>query len=339
MPKSTFEVFDMYGPCSPSAAARTSPMKMPSPHDILRLDQLRVKALQARFKSNSTTNKNDSRFQDTKDVAHLLVEFSNSNHAITIGLGTPPQIQTLIFDIGSDITWSNGLNSDSLQIISCDSPSCHFLPQHTCETFKNLENTCFYNIGYGYGPNSKGALIRGILTIQQTGDMFQFLFGCATEVSSQMLMNLNANGVLGLGKDPISFVSQTEDIYNGIFSYCFPSSPSSTGFLKLGPRDYPDNMRFTPLIASLSYPSFYFINIISISVGHVQLSINLLDLRFPGTVIDSGTVVSRLPLNVYITMRNEFHRQMTNYGYQTAQSPHHFFDTCYNDIHEFFIPP
>ncbi|KAL3616513.1 hypothetical protein CASFOL_039903 [Castilleja foliolosa] len=341
MPKSTFEVFDIYGPCSP-AAAGTNPMNMPSPHDILHLDRLRVKALHDRFKPKSTTNKYDSRFQDTKEATRdLPVLFSYGNHAIRIGLGTPPQLQTLMFDTGSDITWSNGFNyyaSSSSEIISCDSPACPwYLPHHTCEMFYS-ENTCFYNTGYLDGSNTKGAFIEDILTIPQTGDWFSFQFGCATEVNGEY--DSYTNGILGLGRDNVSFVSQTEDIYNGIFSYCFPSSPSSTGFLKLGPRDYSDNVRFTRLITDPSYPSFYFLNIISISVGGVDLSKNddQFDLSFPGTVIDTGTVISRLPLYEYIKMRNEFQKQMAYFGYLIIQSPSSLLDTCYYNIVDLIVP-
>ncbi|KAL3616521.1 hypothetical protein CASFOL_039911 [Castilleja foliolosa] len=333
MPKSTFEVFDMYGPCSPSTA-RTSPMNMPSPHDILHLDRLRVDALQARFKPNSTTNKNGSRFQDTKEVAHLPAKYLSGNYAITIGLGTPSQVQTLVFDTASDTTWSNGFHSyasSTFKIIPCVSSLCISLPQHTCETFDNVENTCFYNIRYMDGSYTKGAFATDILTVPQTSDVFLFDFGCATEVNSKFNSYANSNGVLGLGRQRFSFSSQTKQIYKGIFSYCFPSDQTLTGFLKLGPRDYPDNERFTPLITNTTYPSFYFINITSISVGHVALPINHFDFTSPKTFIDTGTVVSRLPSNVYTTMRDEFRRQMANYGYKFGQIPDILFDTCYDN--------
>ncbi|KAL3616516.1 hypothetical protein CASFOL_039906 [Castilleja foliolosa] len=334
MPNSTFEVFDMYGPCSPTAG--TSPMKMPSPHDILRLDQLRVKALQARFK-------NDSRFQDTKEVENLPVEFSYTNHAISIILGNPQQVQTFTFDTASGITWTNGFHpfaSHSREIISCASPLCSFyLPSHTCETFENFENTCFFNIEYVDGTNVKGAIIIDTLTIPQTGHMFTFLFGCPTDVNSRFSPETNGIGILGLGRGHISFMSQTWGFYMGVFSYCFPSSPSSTGFLKLGPIISPNNVRFTPLIAIPNQPSLYFIKITSISVGDVELSINLFDFMYPGTMsIDTNTVVTRLPSNVYTTMRDEFRNHVEYYGYRTVPSPHYLLDTCYSDIQGFFVP-
>ncbi|KAL3618305.1 hypothetical protein CASFOL_038633 [Castilleja foliolosa] len=329
-PKSTLEVFHMYGPCSPAAVAGTTPMNMSSVQDILHLDRQRIESLQSQFIPNSTTKKYDSRFPDTK-VASLSVSFSTRNYAISISLGTPQQVVNLIFDTGSRITWSNGFHphaSTSLTIISCDGFICGwYLPDHTCETFNNIENTCHYEITYADGTYTKGALCMDILSITQT-DVFQhFLFGCSTEVEGQF----QAEGILGLSRDaPITFVSQTEPIYNKIFSYCLPSSPSSTGFLKLGPRDYPNNVEFTYLIDNPDYPTLYFIDIISIRVGDVQLSTDEFHLMFHRTIIDTGAVITRLPINIYTMMRDEFKRQMEFSGYPIVPVPFNFFDTCYD---------
>ncbi|KAL3637370.1 hypothetical protein CASFOL_018538 [Castilleja foliolosa] len=334
-PKSTLDVFYMYGPCSP--AAGKSPINMPSAQDILHRDQLRVESLQAPFKSNSTTNKFISRFQDTKEVAYLPVSEIASSFAVSISLGTPQQMQTLVFDTGSVLTWTRGFHyyaSTSFQSISCDSPVCtSLLPTHTCEMFDNKENMCYYNKEYADGSSTKGVFSTDILNITETCDVFsEFRFGCPTEFNG----NIKENGILGLGKNDVSFVSQTAEIYKRMFSYCLPSSPSSTGFLKLGPRDYPDNLKFTPLLTNPNLPSSYSINITSIKVGDVELLIDKFDLMFPaGIIIDSGTVITYLPMNVYKTMRNEFHKQITFSGHISLPSPYRRFDTCYDySMHE-----
>ncbi|KAL3629580.1 hypothetical protein CASFOL_026802 [Castilleja foliolosa] len=328
--KSTLEVFHRNGPCSPTAG--TNPMKMPSAQDILHRDRLRVESLQARLKLNSTTNKYDSRFQDTKEVAYLPVLASTSNYAISIGLGTPRQMQTLEFDTGSDLTWTRGFHyyaSTTFVSISCVSKLCTwYLPSHTCEMFGNRENMCYYDVTYKDASYTKGVFSMDTLHITQTGDVFpDFHFGCGTEIEGDF-----GDGILGLGRNLASFVTQTQKIYKRVFSYCLPSSPSSTGFLKLGPTVYPDNMKFTPLIDNSDYPSFYFIDIISIKVGDVELLIDKFDLMYRGTIIDSGTVITRLPMRVYRAMRNVFRKQMRDIGYQIiAFIPSNWFDTCYID--------
>ncbi|KAL3629589.1 hypothetical protein CASFOL_026811 [Castilleja foliolosa] len=330
-PKSMLEIFHMYGPCSP--AAGTSPINMPSAHDILHRDQLRVESIQARFKHNFTTNKYDSRFQDTKEVAYLPVLEIRGSYAISISLGTSQQIQTLVFDTGSDLTWTKGFHyyaSTSFHSVPCDSPLCtSLLPSHTCEMFDNKENMCYYIEGYMDDSYTKGVFGMDILNITQNGDVFSnFLFGCATEIEG----DFDADGILGLGREPLSFMTQTYETYKGMFSYCLPSSSSSTGFLKLGPMDYPDNLIFTPLMAHSNHPSFYFIDIISIKVADVELLADKFDLMFPaGTIIDSGTVITRLPMNVYRTMRNEFQKYIRHFGFQSVPSPSSVSDTCYDN--------
>ncbi|KAL3629585.1 hypothetical protein CASFOL_026807 [Castilleja foliolosa] len=329
-PKSTLEVFNMYGPCSPTAGK--NPKNMPSAQEILHHDRLRVESLQARFKHNSKTNKYDTRFKDTKEVTHIPVLRSNSLYAISVGLGTPQQIKTLAFDTGSDMTWVQGYNHDistSFKSISCDSPFCNtsYIPYHTCNKFGDKENTCYYSAKYEDGVRFKGVFSKDILKITQTGEVFQnFLFGFSTESS-----NLVADGMLGLDKSQVSFVSQTSDIYKGMFSYCIPSSPSKIGFMKLGPRDYPnDDVKFTRFITSSNYdPSFYFIDITSIKVAGVELSIGKFDLIFPGTIIDSGTTYTYLPKNVYRAMRDKFRKKMRILGHLIVQSPIRKLDTCY----------
>ncbi|KAL3629586.1 hypothetical protein CASFOL_026808 [Castilleja foliolosa] len=329
--KSTLEVFHRNGPCSPTA--RTNPMKMPSAQDILHRDRLRVESLQARLKLNSTTNKYDSRFQDTKEVAFLQVLASTSNYAISISLGTPQQMQTLVFDTGSDLTWTRGFHyyaSTTFVSISCVSKLCTwYLPSHTCEMFGNRENMCYYDVTYKDASYTKGVFSMDTLHITQTGDVFSdFHFGCGTDIEG----DFDGDGILGLGRNLASFVTQTQKLYKRVFSYCLPSSPSSTGFLKLGRRVYPDDLKFTPLIDNSNHPSFYFIDIISIKVGKVELLVNKFNLMYPGTIIDSGTMFTYLPIKVYRALRNEFQKQMKNIGYQIiVPIPSTWFDTCYDD--------
>ncbi|KAL3628340.1 hypothetical protein CASFOL_027386 [Castilleja foliolosa] len=327
MPQSTIEVVHMYGPCSP-AAEKTSLMNMPSTQLILDRDQVRVESLQARLKPKTKKNKyNSVQFENTKEVANLIVQSSPGDYAISINLGTPGQELSLIFDTGSDLTWtrckSNPYASTSFSNISCNSPVCtQLLLDHTCDQFNDEENLCFYEIQYGDGSYTKGLFSMDSLNITQTGDVFpDFLFGCSTETESHVA------GILGLGRDPaISFLAQTEQTYKGIFSYCLPSTPTSTGFLKLGPRSYPNDVKFTRFSTNSDYPSFYFIDVTSIKVGGVQLSIDLSDFNYPGTIIDSGTVITRLSMNIYNTMRDEFQKQMNNSGYGNVQE-YHLFDT------------
>ncbi|KAL3630019.1 hypothetical protein CASFOL_023003 [Castilleja foliolosa] len=323
---------------------RDGPINMPSPQDVLHRDRLRVQSIKTRFKLESKTNKfNSAGFQDTnKAVAYLPVQSCPNNYFVSISLGTPKQELTFSFDTGSDITWTrcihdpstiSGTNvefkpkaSDSFSIIPDNSDICNEL--HKGEKHNNTENTCYFDIEYYDGPNTHGYFSKDTLTITQTDDVFpEFYFGCAMQTAAS-----DAAGVLGLGRgSDVSFMTQTEQKYSGVFSYCLPPSRKSTGFLKLGQIDYPRNVKiFTPFIANSRYSPFYFIDIISINVSDVQLPISASDLNNPGTIIDSGTEFTRLPMNVYTKMRDEFKKNMEIFGYELLPNAHDLLDTCYN---------
>ncbi|XP_059073236.1 aspartyl protease 25-like [Cryptomeria japonica] len=91
-------------------------------------------------------------------------------------------------------------------------------------------------------------------------------------------------------------------------------------------------MQFTPLLSNARYPSFYYVGLNGISVGGEPVSIPEGTFTFDnstgrGTIIDSGTVITRLVEPAYNAMRDSFRRQLSNL---TRASPTNFFDTCYN---------
>nr|GLL44272.1 aspartyl protease family protein At5g10770-like [Ipomoea trifida] len=52
--------------------------------------------------------------------------------------------------------------------------------------------------------------------------------------------------------------------------------------------------------------SFYFIDVRAIAVGGKQLSISPVVFKSSGTIIDSGTVITRLPPAAYSALRSAF---------------------------------
>uniref|UniRef100_A0A0A9DMF9 Peptidase A1 domain-containing protein n=1 Tax=Arundo donax TaxID=35708 RepID=A0A0A9DMF9_ARUDO len=65
-----------------------------------------------------------------------------------------------------------------------------------------------------------------------------------------------------------------------------------------------------------------------ISVGGQQLSVPA-SVFAGGMVVDSGTVVTRLPPTAYAALRSAFRSGMASYGYPAAP-PTGILDTCYN---------
>lgn len=134
--------------------------------------------------------------------------------------------------------------------------------------------------------------------------------------------------MLGLGRDPISIVSQTASKFNKLFSYCLPSSSSSTGHLTFGNGGgISKSVQFTPLSTISQGTSFYGLDITGISVGGQTLPIQSSVFTTAGAIIDSGTVITRLPPDAYSALRTAFRQQMSKYPTAPALS---ILDTCYD---------
>ncbi|KAK6158750.1 hypothetical protein DH2020_006064 [Rehmannia glutinosa] len=142
--QSTLKVYHSHGPCS--QLSQNKPTTTPPLSDLLNQDQSRVEFIQARLKPDSKNiNKiNDkTKFNDKK--ANLPVQpgssFRSGNYIVTVGLGTPKKTISLIFDTGSDLTWTqcqpcarscyqqqdpifNPSASSSYSNISCSSSQC-----------------------------------------------------------------------------------------------------------------------------------------------------------------------------------------------------------------------
>ncbi|KAL0297380.1 UNVERIFIED_CONTAM: Aspartyl protease family protein [Sesamum radiatum] len=290
---------------------------IPSLSEVLSHDQSRVDLIQARVKPNSNTkkknkntNSNLNRLKDQK--ANLPVQWGwslgSANYIVAIGLGTPTKTLSLVFDTVSNLTWTqcqpcarschqqqdpifNPSASSSYSNISCKSPQCSQLSDATGNTPACSTSTCIYGIEYGDDSFSLGYFSKDKLTITANEVFPNFLFGCGQ--NNQGVFGRTA-GVLGLGRNSISMISQTAQKYGKYFSYCLPSTSSSTGHLTLGKSGVSTNVKFTPF-ASSQGTSFYFINILSISVGGCQLPISQSVFTTAGSIIDSGTVITRLP--------------------------------------------
>jgi hypothetical protein len=92
------------------------------------------------------------------------------------------------------------------------------------------------------------------------------------------------------GSEQPSLVEQTVDTYGGVFSYCLPAKPSTTGYLTLGGPSGAAAPGFSTmqLLSSQHTPTYYFVMLTGISVGGQQLSLPTSAFE-GGTVVDTGT--------------------------------------------------
>ncbi|GFP92559.1 protein aspartic protease in guard cell 1, partial [Phtheirospermum japonicum] len=346
---STLEVVDRHGPCA------QTPVSLPSLAKILANDQLRVKSIQAQVvkpsdsintnkelvgKSQNHPNKSKDK-QQSELPTQSGAPLKSGNYIVTIGLGTPKRNLSLQFDTGSPLTWTqcrpcaghcykqkdpifNPSTSTTYSNISCKSTQCSQLANIT-RAGCYLNVTCIYGLRYGDSSYTIGFFSRDKLTVTPTDVFRDFLFGCGQ--NNEGLFGQTA-GLLGLSKGPISFLSQTAKKYSQYFSYCLPSDISSTGFLAFG-KNNNNNNKTTKDGPPGVPPIFYFIEITAISVGGTQLRINETVFKTAGAIIDSGTVITRLPPAAYKATSKEFKRQMKKLKYKSAPAVS-ILDTCFH---------
>lgn len=331
-----------HGPCNQLVQDKAN---APTHEQILLRDQSRVKSIQSRFsKTTSTITSETNRVRDSKANLPALSgsTVGAGNYIVTVGLGTPKKDLSLIFDTGSDLTWTqcepcvkycykqkeptfNPSLSASYTNISCSSSLCSALISATGNTPGCTSSTCVYGIQYGDSSFSVGFFGKEKLTLTSTEAFDNFLFGCGQ--NNQGLFG-GAAGLLGLGRDKLSLVQQTASKYGKYFSYCLPSSSSSTGHLTFGRGSgASSSVKFTPLATISQGDNFYGINIEGISVGGTKLSISSSIFSNAPGIIDSGTVITRLPPTAYSALSSAFKKLMTRYPTAPALS---ILDTCYD---------
>ncbi|XP_052209597.1 aspartyl protease family protein At5g10770-like [Diospyros lotus] len=333
--KASVKVVHWHGPCS---TLKQKEATAPTPAQILSHDQSRVKSIQSQVNSGRSKI-------DYSQAATLPAKSGSSigspNYIVTVGLGTPKKDFSLVFDTGSDLTWIqcqpcagscykqkdpifDPSLSKSYKNVTCDSSQCSLLTSATGNEPICSISTCIYDIHYGDRSFSMGYFASETLTLTPTDVFPGFLFGCGE--NNRGLFN-GAAGLLGLGRDKLSLISQTESKYGKYFSYCLPSTSSGTGHLTFGKGGISGNPKFTTLSINPQGPSFYFITIIAIKVGGKILPISQSVFTTAGTIIDSGTVITRLPPGAYTPLKTAFRQQMTKYP---LTDPVSILDTCYD---------
>ncbi|KAF8115825.1 hypothetical protein N665_0025s0272 [Sinapis alba] len=338
--KSSLQVVHRHGPCSSlsSKKAKTSP----DHEDILRLDQARVKSIHSKLSKKLTAKDRVSQIQSTDLEARDGSTLGSGNYIVTVGIGTPKHNLSLVFDTGSDLTWTqcqpcsgngtcypqeepifNPSSSSSYSNVSCSSPVCDSLiPGHyrRCSA-----SNCIYGVVYGDSSFTLGFLAKEKFTLNS--DVFDGVnFGCG---KNNRGLFYGAAGLLGLSRGEFSFPSQTATKYNNTFSYCLPSSPDYTGHLTFGSGGLSNSVKYTPISTATESgaASFYGLDIVGITVAGKELEIPLTVFSTAGALIDSGTVITRLPPKAYAALRTAFKENMSNYTSTLGQS---ILDTCYN---------
>ncbi|KAF5790130.1 putative nepenthesin [Helianthus annuus] len=332
--RGSLEVVHKHGPCS---TLNEDTVKSLTVEEILTNDQSRVDSIRARLATK--TGKKDILGSKATIPAKSGSTIGSGNYIVTVGLGTPAKQLSLIFDTGSDLTWTQcepcarscydqkepifaPSKSTTYSNISCTATQCSELTSATGNDPGCSASTCVYGIQYGDQSFSVGFFGKEKLTLTSKDVVNGFFFGCGQ--NNQGLFG-GAAGLLGLGRDRLSIVSQTANKYRKVFSYCLPSRSSSTGYLTFGSSGVGRKVKYTRL--SGSSRSFYGLTLTAITVGGTKLPISPTVFQTSGIIIDSGTVITRLPPTAYSALSKAFKAQMKKYPLTRSLS---ILDTCYD---------
>ncbi|KAF0890640.1 hypothetical protein E2562_004157 [Oryza meyeriana var. granulata] len=262
------------------------------------------------------------------------------NYIARAGLGTPAQTLLVAIDPSNDAAWVpcsacagcvssasfSPTQSSTYRTVPCGSPQCAQVPSPSCPA--GVGSSCGFNLTYA--ASAFQAVLGQDSLALENNVVVSYTFGCLRVVTGN---SVPPQGLIGFGRGPLSFLSQTKDTYGSVFSYCLPNYRSSnfSGTLKLGPLGQPKRIKTTPLLYNPHRPSLYYVNMIGIRVGSKAVSVPQSNLAFDpvtgrGTIIDAGTMFTRLAAPVYAGVRDAFRSRVRT----PVAAPLGGFDTCYN---------
>ena len=265
-------------------------------------------------------------------TAAASVHASTATYLVDFAIGTPPLALSAVLDTGSDLIWTQcdapcrrcfpqpaplyaPARSVTYANVSCGSRLCDALPSlrpsSRCSASASApapeRGGCTYYYSYGDGSSTDGVLATETFTFGAGTTVHDLAFGCGTD-------NLggtdNSSGLVGMGRGPLSLVSQL-----GVtkFSYCFTpfndTTTSSPLFLGSSASLSPA-AKSTPFVPSPSGPrrsSYYYLSLEGITVGDTLLPIDPAVFRLTasgrgGLIIDSGTTFTALEERAFVVL-------------------------------------
>nr|AJC64141.1 aspartic proteinase nepenthesin-1-like protein [Thinopyrum intermedium] len=257
------------------------------------------------------------------------VHWAQSQYIAEYLIGNPPQRAEALIDTGSSLIWTQcstctlGGNcfqqnlprydpsqSSSAQHVACTDATCKANPPSGCS--RQGGNQCVFAASYGAGDIA-GELDTETFTFQSS--TAKLTFGCVTASRITLGALDGASGLIGLGRDSSSLVSQTGATK---FSYCLTpyfranSAPSHLfvgASARMSGGSPVMSMQFVK-----SSSTFYYLPLVGLTVGETKLPIpsTLFKLKGDsgGVIIDSGSPTTSLVDGAYKALRNELVRQL-----------------------------
>ncbi|TKW41303.1 hypothetical protein SEVIR_1G305400v4 [Setaria viridis] len=327
-------------PCSPAPLPADLPFSAVLTHDDARIASLAARL--AKTPSSRPTALDESSSPDESLASVPLgpgTSVGVGNYVTRMGLGTPAKSYVMVVDTGSSLTWLqcspcvvschrqsgpvfNPKASSSYASVSCSEPQCSDLTSATLNPAAcSTSNVCVYQASYGDSSFSMGYLSKDTVSLGSSS-MPNFYYGCGQD--NEGLFGRSA-GLIGLARNKLSLLYQLAPTLGYSFSYCLPTSSSSSGYLSIGSYN-PGQYSYTPMASNSLDDSLYFIKLTGITVAGKPLSVSSSAYSSLPTIIDSGTVITRLPTGVYSALSKAVAAAMKGTPRASAFS---ILDTCF----------
>nr|XP_033776360.1 pepsin A-like [Geotrypetes seraphini] len=238
-----------------------------------------------------------------------LENYMDTEYFATIGVGTPPQVFSVIFDTGSSNLW--------VPSVYCSSPACSnhrkFNPQHS-STFRSTNQPV--SIAYGTGSMTG---ILGYDTVQVGGieDPNQ-IFGLSETEPGYFLYYSPFDGILGLAYPNIASSGATpvfDNMWNqglvpqDLFSVYLSSNEQSGSVVIFGEIDssyYTGSLNWVPL----SYEGYWQITVDSITMNGEVIACS----SSCQAIVDTGTSLLSGPPNPVANIQHYIGASENSYG-------------------------
>ncbi|WVZ88518.1 hypothetical protein U9M48_035035 [Paspalum notatum var. saurae] len=240
-----------------------------------------------------------------------VAALTDQGYTVTVGIGTPPQPQTLILDTASDLCWTqcklfwgtarqrgplyDPARSSSFASLPCSDGLCQLAPSLTPTTPVCAHTTNIYG-----SAASKGLIVSDAFDFRGDKDTPRpsLTFGCGLITKGDFF---GASGIMGLDSMSFSVLSQ---LNMTMFSYCFtPFAERKAGHLFLGAtameklqeHSKSGAIQSTPLLRFSASPSpYYCVQLVGLSLGAKRLAVPAATFaRYP-TIVDSGSTIAYL---------------------------------------------
>ncbi|XP_061344929.1 protein ASPARTIC PROTEASE IN GUARD CELL 1-like [Gastrolobium bilobum] len=260
---------------------------------------------------SSHRNKSEHRPEGLSAPVKPGLSEGSGEYFTRIGVGQPAQQFSMVLDTGSDLSWLqckpcspcyqqsdpifDPSASSSYSPITCGAQQCNELEMSGCSN-----DQCEYEVEYGDGSSTNGVLVSETVSFGN-----RVVMGCG-HVNQGLFVG--AAGILGLGRGPLSFLSQ---IKASSFSYCLVARDSKKSSTLEFNSPRPGGSVTTQLLKNPMQGSFYYVGLAGVSVGGQRVPVPPSTFAIDqsglgGIIVDSGTAITRLQTQAYNLVRDAF---------------------------------